>query len=101
MRRLLRPTLGRSMRIVGTLLITGICAAYVIWKIDLRRTGHVLANADLVYLLGAVAIWTAAVPPMAWRWQRLLAARGVDERLGWLIRTYFASYAAGLVLPTS
>jgi glycosyltransferase 2 family protein len=41
------------------------------------------------------------VPPMAWRWQRLLEARGVHEPLRWLIRAYFVSYAVGQVLPTS
>jgi uncharacterized protein (TIRG00374 family) len=39
--------------------------------------------------------------PMAWRWQRLLEARGVRESLGRLVRTYFVGYAAGQVLPTS
>src|SRR5436190_19453252 len=39
--------------------------------------------------------------PMAWRWQRLLAARGVDDSLRWLVRAYFVGYAAGQVLPTS
>jgi uncharacterized membrane protein YbhN (UPF0104 family) len=38
---------------------------------------------------------------MAWRWQRLLAARGLHERVRWLTRTYFVSYAVGQVLPTS
>jgi glycosyltransferase 2 family protein len=38
---------------------------------------------------------------MAWRWQRLLAARGVHDSLGRLVRTYFVGYAAGQVLPTS
>jgi uncharacterized protein (TIRG00374 family) len=38
---------------------------------------------------------------MAWRWQRLLRARGVHERLGWLNRAYFVSYTAGQVLPTA
>jgi hypothetical protein len=39
--------------------------------------------------------------PFAWRWQRLLAARGIHESLGRLVRTYFVGYAAGQVLPTS
>jgi glycosyltransferase 2 family protein len=39
--------------------------------------------------------------PMAWRWQRLLAARGVHDSLRRLTRTYFVGYAAGQVLPTS
>ncbi len=41
------------------------------------------------------------VPPMAWRWQQLLAARGIHERLPWLNRAYFVSYTAGQVLPTA
>jgi len=41
------------------------------------------------------------VPPMAWRWQRLLVARDLHESVGWLTRTYFVSYAWGQILPTS
>jgi uncharacterized protein (TIRG00374 family) len=41
------------------------------------------------------------VPPMAWRWQLLLRARGVYEGFAWLTRAYFVSYAVGQVLPTS
>jgi hypothetical protein len=39
--------------------------------------------------------------PMAWRWQLLLRAKGVEDEMGWLTRAYFVSYAAGQVLPTS
>jgi uncharacterized membrane protein YbhN (UPF0104 family) len=42
-----------------------------------------------------------SILPMAWRWQRLLDARRVHERLGWLVRAYLVGYAAGQVLPTS
>ena len=38
---------------------------------------------------------------MAWRWQRLLRARGIHDSLSWLVRAYFVSYTAGQVLPTS
>ena len=41
------------------------------------------------------------VVPMAWRWQKLLAARGIHDRLRWLLRAYFTAYTAGQVLPTS
>src|SRR5581483_11674231 len=92
---------SRAGRVVATLLLTGSCVAYVLWKIDLSRTGHVIAHADPAYFAAAVAIWTAAVWPLAWRWQRLLATRSVHETLGWLARAYFVSYAAGQVLPTS
>jgi len=39
--------------------------------------------------------------PMAWRWQRLLVARGIHDRLSWLVRAYFVAYTAGQVLPTA
>jgi uncharacterized membrane protein YbhN (UPF0104 family) len=38
---------------------------------------------------------------MAWRWQQLLRARGIDEGILWLTRAYFVSYTVGQVLPTS
>jgi glycosyltransferase 2 family protein len=84
-----------------TLLITGLAVAYILWRIDLGRTGHLLAHARVGWWLAACAIWFAAVWPFAWRWQRLLAARGVHERLGWLVRTSFVAFAAAQVLPTS
>jgi glycosyltransferase 2 family protein len=37
---------------------------------------------------------------MAWRWQRLLVAREIHDRLSWLTRAYFVSYTAGQILPT-
>jgi uncharacterized protein (TIRG00374 family) len=88
-------------RVAATLLVTGLCTAYILWKIDLGRTGHVLASARVDWWLAALAIMVVSVWPMAWRWQRLLEARGVHESLGRLVRTYFVGYAAGQVLPTS
>jgi uncharacterized protein (TIRG00374 family) len=94
-------TRGRVLRIVLTLAVTGACLAYLLWKLDVRRTGHILVHADLLWFAAAVAVMAAGVPPMAWRWQRLLRARGIRERLGWLNRAYFVSYTAGQVLPTA
>ncbi len=42
-----------------------------------------------------------SVWPMAWRWQKLLAARGIHDKLSWLVRAYFVAYTAGQVLPTA
>ncbi|HZS30785.1 MAG TPA: lysylphosphatidylglycerol synthase transmembrane domain-containing protein [Gaiellaceae bacterium] len=89
------------VRGAGTLVVTGLAVAYILWRIDLGRTGHVLAHAHVGWWLVACAIWFAAVWPFAWRWQRLLAARGVHERLGWLVRTSFVAFAAAQILPTS
>ena len=81
--------------------VGGLCVGYILWKIDLRRTGEILGHARPLPLAAAVAIWLLAVWPLAWRWQRLLRARGVFAPLGWLVRTYFVSYGAGQLLPTS
>ncbi len=91
----------RAVRLGATLVVTGLCTAYILWKIDLGKTGHVLAHARVVWWLAALAIMVLSVWPMAWRWQRLLAARGVHESLRRLVRTYFVGYAAGQVLPTA
>ena len=92
---------GRRLRAAATLLVTGLAIAYLVWKIDLRQTGHVLANASVGWWLASLGIWVVSVWPLAWRWQRLLASSGVHERLGWLVRTTFVSYGAAQILPTS
>jgi uncharacterized protein (TIRG00374 family) len=91
----------RSVRVALTLAVTAACVAYLVWKIDIRRTVHILANAHIGYFVAAVAIMAISVLPMAWRWQQLLRASEIRERLAWLVRAYFVSYTAGQVLPTS
>jgi glycosyltransferase 2 family protein len=94
-------TRTRAVRIALTVAVTGACVAYLVWKIDVRRTAHILVHANAGYFAAAVAIMAVSVLPMAWRWQQLLRASGIRERLGWLVRAYFVSYTAGQVLPTS
>jgi glycosyltransferase 2 family protein len=93
--------MSRGLRVALTLVVTGLCTAYLVWKIDLAQTLDILGEADAGYFLLAVALMTVTLWPMAWRWQWLLRARGVEDRLGWLTRAYFVSYAAGQILPTS
>jgi uncharacterized protein (TIRG00374 family) len=88
-------------RVALTLVVTGLCTAYILWKIDLGKTGHVLVTAHIGWWLLSLGIMIGSVFPMAWRWQRLLAARGVRDSLPRLVRTYFVGYAAGQVLPTA
>jgi len=92
---------NRTVRLVATLVVTGLCTAYLVWKIDLTQTLHLLAHAEIGYFLAAVAIMIGSVWPMAWRWQQLLRARGIDDRLSWLTRAYFVAYTAGQLLPTA
>jgi glycosyltransferase 2 family protein len=91
----------RGLRVLLTLVVTGLATAYILWRIDLGRTGHVLAHAKLGWWLTSLGIWVFSVWPLSWRWLKLLAAAGVREPLGWLVRTTFVSYAAAQVLPTS
>src|SRR3954466_9848374 len=84
-----------------TIVVTGLCTWYILWKIDVGHTVHVLAHGRPWWFVASAAIMVLATWPMAWRWQRLLAARGVHDSLGRLVRTYFVGYAAGQVLPTS
>jgi uncharacterized protein (TIRG00374 family) len=91
----------RLVRVVATVLITGLATAYIVWKIDVGQSLHVLAHARVEYFLLALAIMVGSVWPMAWRWQQLLAAKRIPDRLPWLVRSYFVSYMAGQVLPTS
>jgi glycosyltransferase 2 family protein len=94
-------TRSRAIRIVLTLAVTGACLAYILWQLDVGRTARILVHADLGWFAGAVAIMVGGVPPMAWRWRELLAARGICESLAWLNRAYFVAYTAGQVLPTA
>jgi glycosyltransferase 2 family protein len=92
---------SRALRATGTLVVTGLATSYILWRIDLGQTGHVLAHASVGWWLASLAIWVVSVWPLSWRWLRLLASSGVHEPLGWLVRTTFVSYAAAQVLPTS
>jgi glycosyltransferase 2 family protein len=91
----------RALRIVGTLVFTGLAVGYLVWKIDLGKTADVLRHASLWWFGLAVAIMVLTVLPMALRWQWLLAAQGIDEHFPWLVRSYYVSFAAGQILPTS
>src|SRR5262245_23332988 len=91
----------RALRLVLTLVITGLALAYLLSKIDLSQTWDVLSNASLGWFLLAVAIMAVTVLPMAWRWQQLLFAQGIRDNVPWLTRAYFVAYTAGQILPTS
>ena len=93
--------MSRSFRVVATLALTALCTAYILWKIDVGETASIVADASVGWFLACVAIMLVTTIPMAWRWQRLLAAQGVRERLPWLNRAYLVSYTAGQILPTA
>ncbi len=91
----------RWLRPVATVVVSAAAGAYILVKIDIDKTLHIIGSASVPWVLISVFFTLVTVPPMAWRWQRLLEARGVHEPLRWLVRAYFVSYAVGQVLPTS
>ena len=94
-------TQRRLVRVLLTLAVTGGCLAYILWQLNVTRTAHILVHSNLGWFAAAVFVMLAGVPPMAYRWQKLLEARGIRERLSWLMRSYLVSYTAGQVLPTA
>jgi uncharacterized protein (TIRG00374 family) len=93
--------MSRPVRVLATLVFTGLAVAYLVWKIDLGQTVDVLADADPWWFALAVTIMIVTVVPMAERWRHLLRSQGMHERLPWLTRAYLVSYTAGQILPTA
>jgi glycosyltransferase 2 family protein len=92
---------SRSVRVIGTVVLTGAAVAYLAWKIDLSTTLDVLEKTEFGWLALSAAIMIFTIPALAVRWDHLLRAHGIEERLPWLTRAYLVAYAAGQVLPTS
>ncbi len=91
----------RNVRYALQILVSGGILAFLLYHIDVRRTAELIRASDLGYVAGALAIFLVTTWVMAWRWQLLLASKGIHEPLGWLTKLYFIGYAAGQVLPTS
>ena len=91
----------RPLRILIGVTLTVLAVTYILLKIDLGQTWETLKSANLWWFGLAVTIMIVTALPMALRWQWLLAAQGVVDRFWWLTRSYFVSYTAGQILPTS
>ena len=91
---------NRWFRLGATIAVTGLAAAYIVSKIDVGKTAHIIGDASLWWLLLCLVLTVSTVPMQAWRWQLLLRVRGISDSVLWLLRTYFVSYAVGQVLPT-
>jgi uncharacterized protein (TIRG00374 family) len=96
-----RPRVRRAVRIALQVAVSGGLLAFLLVQIDVARTAELVRSSHAGYLALALLIFVATTWAMAWRWQLLLAAKRIDEPLGWLTQLYFVGYAAGQVLPTS
>ena len=91
----------RASRIALQLTVSGAVLAFLVLQIDARRMVDLIASSNAAYVAAALAILLATTWVMAWRWQLLLASKGIDEPLAWLTKLYFVGYAASHVLPSS
>jgi uncharacterized protein (TIRG00374 family) len=91
----------RMARFAVQLAVSGGILAFLLFQIDVSRTFDLIGESNAAYLAAALAIFLVTTWFMAWRWQILLASKGLDEPLGWLTRLHFIGYAASQVLPTS
>ncbi len=92
---------SKVLKVGGTLVVTVLACGYILWKIDIGKTLHILGSANLGWLGLSAFLMLVTVAPMTWRWQLLLKVRGIVDSYWWLTRAYFVSYAVGQVLPTS
>jgi glycosyltransferase 2 family protein len=92
--------MNRHVKTALKILVSLAILAFLLWQINVRQTISLIADANALYLFGALAIFLVTTVGMAWRWQLLLAAKGIKEPLGWLTRLYFIGYAAGQIMPT-
>jgi glycosyltransferase 2 family protein len=91
----------RLARLAVQLAVSGGVLAFLLIRLDPAQVWDEITAAKTGYVVAALAILFASTWAMAWRWQILLASKGIDEPLGWLTKLYFVGYAASQVLPTS
>jgi glycosyltransferase 2 family protein len=92
---------SRLVRVVATVLLTAAAIAYLVWQVELGTAIDVLGETDLAWFGLSAAIMVFTIPVLAARWDFLLRAQGIGERLAWLTRAYLVAYTAGQILPTS
>jgi uncharacterized protein (TIRG00374 family) len=92
---------SRLVRVVATVLLTAAAIAYLVWQVELGTAIDVLGETDLAWFGLSAAIMVFTIPVLAARWDVLLRAQGIGERLAWLTRAYLVAYTAGQILPTS
>jgi glycosyltransferase 2 family protein len=85
---------------IGT-VISAIVLAALLWFTDPAQIWNALKEARAGWVVTAIVVNVLTVPLMAWRWQLLLAAKGIHMSLGWLTRTYFVALFLGQFLPAA
>ena len=91
----------RRVRLALQLLVSAGVIVLLLSQLDVTQTVDLLRSGEYAYVIAALAIFVSTTWLMAWRWQLLLASKGIREPLAWLTKLYFIGYAAANVLPTA
>jgi len=92
--RVRRRVFGAARAVIGLGVL-----AYVVSLVNLPAFRPVLEPKHVVWTVCAVACLAANVYVAAWRWQLLLIALGVHERIAPLLRAIYVGAFYNLVLP--
>lgn len=97
MRQALKNSLVLALRIVVSVALI----AWILWKVDRRQLLQTIAGLDPWLMSLALAAYAAVNCICAWRWQVLLAGRGI--RIGYwrLLRYFLNGLFFGNFLPTT
>ncbi len=84
------------LRLLGVLLLV---ALVPLFKIDLRETAGILAQADWLAIALSVVLFIPFLVSKAWRWKVILQDLGIPLSLGQACNLYALGLGAGMVTP--
>jgi uncharacterized membrane protein YbhN (UPF0104 family) len=89
---------ARAKTILRATLST-VLVLLVLWWVDFPRLVDTLGSASLAWVGIVVLLHTGDRLLMAYKWRRLLVARGANVSIGDAVRAYYVSSFAGVFLP--
>lgn len=91
--------LKRHPGILRALSVLLVIALVLLFKVDLGETLAILANANVILVLLAVAGFVPFLAVKAWRWQIILRDLGVPIPFSQALRLYALGLGAGMITP--
>jgi glycosyltransferase 2 family protein len=92
---------GKSVAAWLRISITLLCAAALIYFVDVRIVVQTLARCDLLWALAGIAALTLDRVLMSYKWGLLLAIRGYGVTLTQRLMVYCSAMMWGLALPST
>jgi len=85
------------IRVAGSVIFLGILLGFV----DFAEIVDLLRNGEFIYYLAALVLFVFNQLGFTYRWQRLLAAQGVNLGIRYLFKIYLLGFTWNLILPTT